>query len=223
MARTRSASAHQKVLDAAIELVAERGVEATSMDAIAGKSGVSKATIYKHWADKDALLLDILAEVHGLHGRPAFDSGNTYTDIVAVLAYRPQENADMRERITPRFMAYSASNASFGMAWRKMVMEPPVRELKRLIQLGMQKGELKPGLDVEFSVGLLLGPIIYWKVFLSSIPEDPKSLVEGVADAFWKAFGLKSRSSKHVRAKPLPSRAGARLDDEQIRSQSQES
>src|ERR1700716_3499912 len=98
MARTRSASAHQKVLSAALELVAERGVNATSMDAIAQKSGVSKATIYKHWADKDALLLDIMAEVHGLHARPVFDSGNTREDMIAVLSYKPQEMADLRER-----------------------------------------------------------------------------------------------------------------------------
>ncbi len=107
MARTRSASAHQKVLDAALALVAERGVDGTSMDAIAGKSGVSKATIYKHWADKDALLLEMMAELHGLQIRPLFDSGDTRADMVAVLSYRPREKADMRERIMPRFLAYS--------------------------------------------------------------------------------------------------------------------
>ena len=40
--------------------MAERGVEGSSMDAIAEASGVSKATIYKHWADKDALLLEMV-------------------------------------------------------------------------------------------------------------------------------------------------------------------
>ena len=109
MPRTRSASAHHKVLDAALELVAEHGVDATSMDAIARRSGVSKATIYKHWADKDALLLEMMADVNGLHTRPPFDSGNTRADMVAVLSYRPRENAEMRERIMPHFVAYSAA------------------------------------------------------------------------------------------------------------------
>src|SRR5258708_38687601 len=101
MARTRSASAHQKVLDATVALVAERGVDATSMDAIARESGVSKATIYKHWADKDALLLEMMAAVHGLNDRPKFDSGNARADMVAVLSYRPSEKADMSERVIP--------------------------------------------------------------------------------------------------------------------------
>ncbi|MBV8904184.1 MAG: helix-turn-helix transcriptional regulator, partial [Acidobacteriia bacterium] len=46
MPRPRSAKSHRKVLDAALSLVSERGIEATSMDAIAEASGVSKATIY---------------------------------------------------------------------------------------------------------------------------------------------------------------------------------
>jgi AcrR family transcriptional regulator len=194
MARTRSASAHQKVLDATVTLVAERGVDATSMDAVARKSGVSKATIYKHWADKDALLLEMMASVHGLHDRPKFDSGDIRADMVAVLSYRPLEKADMRERIMPHFVAYSASNASFGMAWRNMVMEPPRQELKHVMKLAIKKRELPPKLDLDLSLALLLGPMIYWHVFLKRTAEDPKRLAEGVVDAFWRAFGLKKHN-----------------------------
>src|SRR5215813_12852181 len=125
MARTRSASAHRKFLDAALELIAERGVDATSMDAIARRSGVSKATIYKHWADKDALMLEMLAFAHGLQNRPSFDSGDIRADMIAVLSYHPKDYSDVRERLMPHFMAYSATNPKFGMAWRAMVMEPP--------------------------------------------------------------------------------------------------
>src|SRR5689334_18830811 len=166
MARTPSAQAHNKVLEASLSLFAERGIDATSMDAIAEASGVSKATIYKHWPDKDALLLEVMADIHGLHSRPAFDSGNPRADIVAVLSYRPPECADVRERITPHFMAYSVRNPAFGEAWRHMVMEPPRQELRRLLRQAVEQGELVPDLDQELSLSLLLGPIIYWYVFL---------------------------------------------------------
>src|SRR5262245_29298874 len=146
MSRPRSVSAHYKVLEAAMHLVADRGIEATSMDAIAAKSGVSKATIYKHWADKDTLLLEMVAMANGLHNRPTFDTGDTRADIAAVLGYRPPEHVEMRERIMPHFAAYSHSNVNFGMAWRDMVMEPPRRELRHLLESGMQKGELTPGI-----------------------------------------------------------------------------
>jgi AcrR family transcriptional regulator len=107
MPRTRSESAHKKAIDAALKLVAERGVDGASMDAVAALSGVSKATIYKHWTDKAALLLEIMLVIHGLQERPDFDSGDTRASLMAVLSYRPREYAGMRERIMPHFAAYS--------------------------------------------------------------------------------------------------------------------
>ena len=194
MPRARSASAHRKVLQAALELVAERGVDGTSMDAVARKSGVSKATIYKHWTDKDALLIEMLAVASGVRSRPKFVSGHTRADMTAVLAYRPPENPKVRERILPHFVAYSARNRAFGMAWRKTVMQPPLGELRRLIEQGIQRGELSPTLDIDMSLGLLLGPMLYWHFFLKdSSSEELERLAEGVVDAFWKAFALKSR------------------------------
>ena len=189
MARTPSATAHRKVLDAALELVAESGIEGASMDAIAGRSGVSKATIYKHWKDKDALLLEMLELANGLKDRPPFDSGNVRADMVAVLAYRPAENTEMRERILPHLVAYSANNVNFGNMWRNKVMEPPRRELRHLLRQGIGKGELTASLDEDVSLALLLGPMMYWYLFLRRTSEAPKDLARAVVDSFWRAYG----------------------------------
>jgi AcrR family transcriptional regulator len=190
MGRTRSASAHRKVLDSAIQLVSTRGVDATSMDAIAAHSGVSKATVYKHWAGKDLLLLEMMAEIHGLHSRPTFDTGDTKADMIAVLAHRPQENAELRDRIMPHFMAYSAGNQTFGLAWRNMVMEPPRKELTRLIQSGIQRGELSPAINLDLALSMLLGPMVYWYAFSRKTRTDPKALAAFVVDTFWRAFEI---------------------------------
>lgn len=191
MARTRSASAHRKVLDAAIALVAERGIEGTSMDAIAERSGVSKATIYKHWADKEGLLLEVMSDISGLRSRPKFDSGDTREDMIAVLSHRADEGcASWSERIMPHLVAYSARNPSFGNAWRRMVMDPPRRELAYLLSLGIERGELAPDLDVDVALPLLLGPMLYAHIFLQRAERNERVLAEGVVDAFWRAFGL---------------------------------
>ena len=187
MARTPSVSAHRKVLKAAIELFAERGIEGTSMDAIAASSTGSKATIYKHWADKDSLLFEVMEEINGLKARPAFDSGDIRKDITAVLAYRPEENNELRARILPHFMAYSARNVEFAELWRKRVTDPPRRELTRLLKAAVKHGELLP-MDIEFALAQLIGPILYWYLFLRRSYENPKMLAEAVVDTFWRAF-----------------------------------
>ncbi|MEI9977378.1 MAG: TetR/AcrR family transcriptional regulator [Ignavibacteriota bacterium] len=189
MPRTLSESAHQKAIRATLKLVAKHGVDATSMDAIATEAGVSKATIYKHWGDKEKLLLEVMATVAGLHPRPTFDSGDTRADMVAVLAYHPKQNRVMRERLLPQFVAYSARNMEFGTAWRSMAMEPPRRELTRLIAQGVDRGELLPDLDMDVCLALLLGPVLYWYIFLKKTIEDPRTLAQGVVDVFWRAFG----------------------------------
>ena len=191
MPRTPSKAAHENVVRAAVELIAERGVDGASMDAIAERSGVSKATIYKHWKDKEALLLELMAEITGLRDRPHFDSGNTRADIIDVLAYRPTEDAELRDRLVPHLAAYAARNHEFGGAWRNMLLQPAREELRRLIRQGTEKGDLGGVVDVDLALALLLGPMLYWHIFLGKSIEDRRPLATGVVDAFWNAYGLR--------------------------------
>lgn len=191
MPRPKSTVAHKEVLKAALALMAERGIDATSMDAIAERAGVSKATIYNHWRDKEALILDAMADLHGHHERPAFDSGDTRADMIAVLSHQPQRaRAALQGRITPHLVAYSALHQKFGDAWRHQAMEPPRRELTRLISQGVRRGELIAQPDINFSLAMLLGPVLYRHIFQRTEASLASDLPERVVDAFWRAFGI---------------------------------
>ena len=198
MTRPRSDIAHKKVLEAALSLMAERGLDTTSMDAIAGRSGVSKATIYNHWPNKEALLLEAMATLHGLRERPAFDSGDFRGDMIAVLAYQPaRKRASLQERIWPHFVAYSARNPRFGQAWRTMALGPPREELTRLVTAAVEAGELTAVPPSDLALSLLLGPIIYHHIFGRSKACQPEELARIVVDEFWQAFGPERKKSAH--------------------------
>jgi AcrR family transcriptional regulator len=198
MARSRSEDAHNKVVEAAAKLFAERGIESTSMDAISRSSGVSKATIYRHWADKDTLCLEVMLYLHGLDKElPVFDSGDLRADIIAQLRYDPAEDRKaLRERIIPHLMAYAAHNRVFGDAWRSQVLLPVRTSLRALIERGKGRGELRADLDIEVGLALLLGPMIYQKVFVyrlgGKVPEDMEA---HVAQAFLGGFGVDGKHS----------------------------
>jgi AcrR family transcriptional regulator len=190
MARHRSSAAHEKVLRAALELFGEKGIDAASMDGIARLSGVSKATIYNHWEDKEALLMEVMLLVNGLDREPEdVDSGDLCRDLSVVLTRRPPDEFERaRERITPTLIAYSAQHQEFGKAWRHRVMEPPRQCLKRILRRGIERGELPAKLDLELAMALLLGPTLYVHIFQKrGIPSTtdigPKS-----AEAFCMAF-----------------------------------
>jgi AcrR family transcriptional regulator len=193
MVRPRSSEAHQKVIHAALDLFGERGIDAASMDAIARASGVSKATIYNHWEDKEALLLEVMLYVNGIDGDPEdVDTGDLARDLGTVLSRRPpQEFEAARNRMMPTLIAYSAVHPKFGAAWRHRVMEPPRQCLRRILCRGMERGLLPASLDLEVSMALLLGPMLYRHVFSkgSSVPED--DLGRQTAEAFFRAFVIR--------------------------------
>jgi AcrR family transcriptional regulator len=195
MARPRSIAAHRKVLDAALNLFAERGIDATSMDAIAEASGVSKATIYKHWRDKDKLCLEVLGYLHGVDEEaPVFDSGDLRADLIAQLNYQPAAHRrEMKERIMPHLIAYSARNRAFGDQWRARVLEKPRAQIRDMLKRNVQRGRLVKSLDPEVGIALLIGPMLYRHVFVSRFGGKlPADLATHVADAFMAAFGLKA-------------------------------
>jgi AcrR family transcriptional regulator len=213
MARTRSARAHADVLDAAAHLFADRGIDGTSMDAIATTSGVSKATIYKHWPDKDALCLEVMLRVHGRDRDavpPNIDSGNLRADLIAVLGHEPpKEYAVLRERLMPHLMAHSARNIAFGMTWRARVVEPLRTQLQHVLQHAIRRGDLPRNLNMEFAIALLFGPMMYCHVLKLLDRKPPAHMPELVVDAFLKSYGFDVVATGAGRAGRVRSGAGS--------------
>ncbi len=188
MPRSRSACAHQKVLDAALRLFSADGIDATSMDAISAASRVSKATIYNHWRDKDALCLEVMAYLHGLDEPQVVETGDRRADIVAVLAHEPApREGELRGRVMAHFAAYAARNHAFARAWRARMLQPARAQLLHLLKRAVTEGALPGGLDLEVSVALLLGPMMYRYVLALMGGRLPSDLAERVVDAFWRA------------------------------------
>lgn len=187
MTKGLSERAHQKVLDAAAELFSESGIDATSVDAIAAASKVSKATIYKHWADKDALCLEVLEHVHRLgEGPPESDTGDLKADLITFLTYEASpQKAALQKKLLPHLIAYSARNQEFGRAWRARVMERTRAGVKRLLRRGVERGIFPSVLDEDLSVALLVGPMMFRHIFGGAI--DKEWLARGAVDSFWRA------------------------------------
>jgi AcrR family transcriptional regulator len=202
--RPRSARAQAAVLDAARMLFAGRGIDATTMDAVAAASGVSKATIYKHWPDKDALCLEVMAQMHGHDAAlPDVDTGDLRADLVAVLSREPPTaHAEIRARLMPQLMAHAARNPAFGAAWRARVFEPPRTQIGRALRRAVARGDLAAGVDVDLAIALLLGPMLYAHIRRVTIGEAPPGLQTRVVDAFLRSQAPPRRTPPASRRRP---------------------
>jgi len=203
MVRSRSTEAHEKVLRTALDLFAERGIDAASMDAIAQQSGVSKATIYNHWEDKEALLMEVMCFIHGLDcDREEVDTGDLCRDLSTVLTRRhPEEMEELHQRIVPALIAYSATHNEFGKAWRNRVMEPPRLAVRIVLTRAIERGQLPPSLNIEHSTALLLGPVLYVHIFPGESQLTKDDIGPSAAEAFCKAFEIKRKERNGKKSK----------------------
>jgi hypothetical protein len=97
----------------------------------------------------------------------------------------------------PHLIAYASRNQVFGVAWRNRAIEPARVALTNLIKRGEKQGDLKPGIDPEVGLALLLGPVIYGRFFLNKKlgRKSPENLEIYTADAFLAAYS-KTESKK---------------------------
>jgi len=189
MARLPSAEAHESVLNATLKLIADGGIEATSVDAIAMVSGVSKATIYKHWKNKEALCLEAIGRLKP--DLPVFHSGDPRADTVALLQHVGcSQKPEALGRIWPRIMSYAACHPAFAKAFCAHISAGRRSQITNLLRQAISKGELCSNLDVDLALDLLIGPIMHRRFMHSSVPANlPKRVVE----AYWRAHAPRSK------------------------------
>jgi AcrR family transcriptional regulator len=182
VARPPSAQAHEAVLTAALKLMSDRGIEGTSVDEIAHISGVSKATIYKHWASKDLLCIEAISRLKC--DLPLFDSGDPRHDVTCLLQHVAHtKKPEAFSRVWPRVIGYAAGNPAFAKAFRARILDGHRAQLAGLLRSAIAKGELRAALDMETALDLLLGPILYRRFMQTTVPPE---LPEHVVDSFWR-------------------------------------
>ena len=201
MARTRSSQAHQKVIGAALALFSERGIDSTSMDSIAASSGVSKATIYNHWTDKEALLMEVMLHVNGANRETIeVNTGDLERDLATVISWRPPgELESARVRITPMFIAYAAVHPEFGAAWRLRIMEPGRKAIRQILARAVQSGLLPADLDFDLAHALLVGPMLYRHILVKGSSAKLEDIGPQVAAVFCRAHLIRRDAARKNR------------------------
>src|SRR6266567_3641730 len=116
--RPRSEKAHKAILDAAAELLLARGLSAVSMDAVAERAGVSKATIYRWWPTKETLALDALYN-EWASVPPARVTGSLRGDLLSL--FRPWARLAGRRpygRVIAALLTEAQTDPEFGRQYR---------------------------------------------------------------------------------------------------------
>jgi AcrR family transcriptional regulator len=188
----RSVEARQAVLEAADDLLAERGLAGVTIEGIAARAGVAKQTIYRWWSSKVDVLMDAFIDDMAEHLTPA-DHGDLGRDLRAHLG-----------RVAD-FLTRSDPGAVFRALAGQAQHDPELAARLRTDYLGQQRtrdrvpllraierGQLPADLDVDLGVDQLLGPV-YYLVLVTGAPVS-REFTDHLVRQFLIQHGLESRT-----------------------------
>jgi AcrR family transcriptional regulator len=159
--RPRSEQVTAAILHAASELLAEEGLLAMTLDAVAARAGTSRATIYRWWDSKEALALDtFVVGFEGQVGWASIDTGSLAGDLRAILEARMRVlTVPGALRLLAALLAQAHADPAFGAVCRERVFTPIRDSARKIFERAMARGEIPAETNVDLAIDLLVGPM----------------------------------------------------------------
>ncbi len=191
----------RQIIEAARNLIASKGMEGVTIDAIAAAVGLSEGAIYRHFASKQQILLHLIEEIErnllDMVGEAQLGGGPPLEKLerimVAHLTYTDSERA-------VSFIVIAEAIAFEGIGLRSRVsamLQRYVDSIQQVLQQGVGEGSLPPDLDVEAAAATFLALIQSTAVF------------RALADYTWSMAEWRSRVW-HIYVAGLGAAAGPR-------------
>ena len=158
--RPRSARADDAIRQATIEGLLADGYGGLSIERVAAAAGVGKTTIYRRFAGKAELVADALAARVGPPPMP--DTGRFRGDVRE--AFRQgfsDERVALGTVLLPRILGDASRSPELAEIVDRTFLGPRREAALAAIRRGVERGELRPDLDLESAVDLLVGAIVY--------------------------------------------------------------
>jgi len=208
--RPRSESARRKVLDAARTLFARGGYPAATIEAIAARSGVAKTTIYRWWANRAALLVDLLLESAATIapppvGRDPLRALRTEHQLVARAADA------LPGRLLQSLLGEAHRDAELRTALQRGLFQPRRTATADVVRRAQGQGQLRRGVAPLIAVDLLFGPLFYRR-FVRQEPLTPGFLEQSFEAALGGLAAPPGRAdrARRERGRPRPPAAPRR-------------
>ena len=157
--RPRSEQADRAIIEAALALFAQSGADGLSIEMVAAKAGVGKATIYRRWPGKEELLMDALTALRS--PLPAPKGESVRDDLVAILEVLRAESIDPRRvRQYALLLGEGERYPRLLERYIEAVVEPRRQMVGAVLRRGIATGELREGVHVETAIDLLTGAVL---------------------------------------------------------------
>jgi AcrR family transcriptional regulator len=178
--RPRSTETEKAILKAAGEIaLASGGLAEMTIEGVAERAGVGKASIYRRWPSKGALAFDAVLDGI-LATQPTPDTGTLESDLARVAESWVQlANLPRGGRTVAHFIAEVQSDPDLATAWRERFVDRIRKARRPIIERAIARGEIPAGSDPELIMDLVFGPL-YHRYLNQHLPLD-ETFARGVA------------------------------------------
>lgn len=154
--RPRSEQADKSIIEATLRLLADTmSVAALSVETVAAHAKVGKATIYRRWPNKEALVIDALKMLHP-EATDELPGTSVRDDLIALLdSLQAVGDRTVAGRLFTCMLAEYERNPSLVKGYRDQVIEPRREQVRQVLRRGIETGELRPDIDVETAMNCL--------------------------------------------------------------------
>ncbi|MGW3658772.1 TetR/AcrR family transcriptional regulator [Streptomyces sp. NPDC005151] len=189
--RPRSEEADARIIDAALELLLDRGYDRFSVDEAATRAKVAKTTLYRRWPTKDHLIVAVVARIQDevpveYSGDVRADLTRYLNEIVAGLnrmrqVGRPTASGDASAGLVAEVAAAAARRADVGAAVQAMFLRRNTLVLA-LLEQARERGELRNDAEPDVIFDQLAGAL-YYRLLVTGQPINPTYVDRLVAGA----------------------------------------
>jgi AcrR family transcriptional regulator len=168
--RRRSARSHEAILAATTRLLTEDGYGQLTIEGVAARAGVGKATVYRWWPSKAALAIEAMSR--SLNGPPPAETGDLRQDLLDAvrraihLLARSPEGA-----VIPALAADLMRDPALAKQFREQILRPRRSLVAGIVRRAVDRGELPANVDIELLMDVYAGAVFY-RVVVSGEPVD---------------------------------------------------
>ncbi|WP_437613009.1 TetR/AcrR family transcriptional regulator [Sorangium sp. So ce834] len=182
--RKRDHSRDAKILDAALEVLAEVGAAGLTMDLVAARAGAGKATIYRRWTSKAELVIDAVAHMKrnqvDLEHLP--DTGTLRGDLLGLFKPQSIEEGERKLKIMTGLASLLSQEHALAEAANSAIVEPWAEAHFALMQRAVARGEVSASADIG-TLSRVIASMAAYRTLVQRKPFDFAflvSMVDGV-------------------------------------------
>jgi AcrR family transcriptional regulator len=155
--RPRDRDVDRKIVDAAVELYAERGWGSFNFDAVAKRAGIGKPAIYRRYRTREELLTEAVAATMTSHTE--IDTGSLRSDLKSFILVMFHFRMGVAGTAVLRIMADQFYNPEIAAAYRERIVKPMVREARKIVERAKKKKQLSENIDANLLLEAISGAV----------------------------------------------------------------